>query len=75
MGEHGFLRMSNLNHKERYVVDVVGDEIKLYDTFAQANVLTLPYSDNYRAGLVTLMSIVNSQWSEISRLRGEQEKK
>lgn len=67
--------MSNLNHKERFVADIVSDEIKLYDTFAQSNILTLPYSDKYRAGLVTLMSMLNSHWSEISRLREEAQKK
>lgn len=67
--------MGDLNHKERFVVDIVGDEIKLHDTFAQANVLTLPYSEKYRDGAVTLLTILNGYWSEISRFRAEREKK
>lgn len=64
-----FFSMSNLNHKERYVVDIVGDEVKLHDTFAQTNVLSFQYSEKYRNSAITLAALLNSFWTEISALR------
>lgn len=65
--------MSNLDHKQRYALDIVGDEMRLHDTFSQAKVLTLPYSEKQRDSAITLCTMLNAFWSEINDLRAKAE--
>lgn len=67
--------MSQFNHKQRYALDIVGDEMRLHDTFSQARVLSLPYSEKHRDAAITLCTILNSFWGEINDLRAKAEAK